>query len=97
MKNPIGREEPFVWYGIVSTKIPCRMGVGMRNSLLVGISEPSACGSLEPPNPAEALPLFRRVSLFAAGAPKNVNFSHLMLFFNKKNFLKIFNFFPKNT
>lgn len=52
-------EEPLVWYGIVSAKIPCVNGCWYEKTLpVVSVVELSACGSREPPKPYEWLPLF---------------------------------------
>ena len=58
-------KEPLVWYGIVSAKIPCVNGCWYGKTLpVVSVVELSACGSHEPPNPAEKLPLSAGVFVF---------------------------------
>ena len=50
-------EEPLVWYGVVSAKIPCVKGCWYEKTLpVVSVVELSACGSHEPPNPVDSCP-----------------------------------------
>ena len=52
-------------YGIVSAKIPCVKGRWYGKTLpVVSVVELSACGSHEPPNPADKLPLSAGVFVF---------------------------------